>query len=162
MTADSGATWTLINDSMTGLIAVDPYISSTLYAIWSPPVPGETGRTDFYKSVDGGKTFEQSSQGIEDAMDIRGFVADPGHPGRLFVTTYAGGVFRSDDYGAHWRSMNEGLVGPFAGGIAIDPSGTHLHAVTLSGISDFTIAERDSVSLRQSGNRKPVELRERP
>jgi hypothetical protein len=158
-TTDAGSTWTLLNDSMGAVrtLVVDPSAPSILYATISAP-SGEGGVS---KSVDGGVTFERSNAGMVEADNAGPLIVDSHHPGRLFVATQ-GGVFRSDDFAATWRGMNEGLIDYFVADIAIDPSGTHLYAATGIGVFDYLDATRDSLSLPETRIRKPVTVRERP
>ena len=158
-TTDSGATWTLLNDSMRAVrtLVVDPSAPTLLYAtIYAPP--GEGG---VYKSVDGGATFARSNAGIAVPDDAGSLALDAHHPGRLFVATL-GGVFRSDDFGASWRSMNEGLIDQHVAEIALDPSGTFLHAATGDGVFDYTIATRERPIAVEGSRPVPRDLPERP
>ncbi|HEY2798124.1 MAG TPA: hypothetical protein VGK26_09565 [Thermoanaerobaculia bacterium] len=158
-TTDAGATWDSLNDSMRAVrtLVVDPSAPSILYAAVSAP-PGEGG---VYKSVDGGATFGRSNAGLVVADNAGPLVADAQHPGRLFVST-RGGVYQSDDFGASWRGIDEGLLDYFVFDLAIDPSGAHLYAATEIGAFEYTIAPRESVLLPQTETRKPVTVRERP
>jgi photosystem II stability/assembly factor-like uncharacterized protein len=53
--------------------------------------------------------FRGSAVDITADMPKGGFIADPRHPGRLYLGTEAAGVFRSEDGGATWAPDNAGL-----------------------------------------------------
>jgi hypothetical protein len=50
----------------------------------------------------------------------------PSLPDRLFAATPGGGVFRSDDAGATWSPMNDGLVFKSVIGVALNPGDPNL------------------------------------
>jgi photosystem II stability/assembly factor-like uncharacterized protein len=62
---------------------------------------------------------------------VRDLVSDPSAAGRVYAATDGGGVFRSDDAGAHWTAVNHGIHDFFVHSLAIAPG--HLWAGTLSG-----------------------------
>jgi photosystem II stability/assembly factor-like uncharacterized protein len=62
---------------------------------------------------------------------VRDLVSDPSAAGRVYAATDGGGVFRSDDAGAHWKAVNHGIKDFFVHSLAIAPG--HLWAGTLSG-----------------------------
>lgn len=75
------------------------------HAVWGPSVS---------KSTDGGKTWEQRSEGLALPESV-GLTIDnvwhirPGHssqPGVVFAGTAPGGLFRSEDWGVRWQSVD--------------------------------------------------------
>jgi len=60
-------------------------------------------------------------------------VSDPQHPERVYAASGAG-LFRSDDGGQTWNAASQGMDGPNALAIALDPrQPQHLYAATTSG-----------------------------
>ena len=89
-----------------------------------------------YRSVDGGVRWSLSSN-ISSAP-VRALVADPVAAGVLYAAT-DGGVLRSADRGVSWTSFNAGMGPRNVTSLAIDPSGTSLHAATSEGVFDNEI-----------------------
>ncbi len=46
-------------------------------------------------------------------LAVHSVQADPHQPGRLYAAMSAGGVYRSDDHGAHWHACNQGIRAPY-------------------------------------------------
>ncbi|GIW04336.1 MAG: hypothetical protein KatS3mg059_0956 [Thermomicrobiales bacterium] len=76
-----------------------------------------------FRSDDGGQTWHELF-GLRQAkghlwqpggggMCLHTIVEDPANPRRLFVAISAGGAFRTDDGGATWRPINNGLLSNF-------------------------------------------------
>ena len=73
-----------------------------------------------FRSVDGGRSWQELA-GLRNhptgpawapgagGMGLHTIVLDPAHPGRMFIAISAAGVFRTDDGGATWRPVNQGL-----------------------------------------------------
>jgi photosystem II stability/assembly factor-like uncharacterized protein len=73
-----------------------------------------------FRSTDGGLTWEELS-GLRGhgsgptwspgagGMCLHTILVDPDNPNRIFVAISAAGAFRSDDAGATWRAINQGL-----------------------------------------------------
>ena len=59
-------------------------------------------------------------------LAVHSVQVDPHEPRRLYVALSAGGVFRSDDDGAQWRPLNQGVRAPYLAGDA-PPSGHCIH-----------------------------------
>ena len=72
-----------------------------------------------FRSKDAGKTWQELSglrsvkgnlwQPGAGGMGVHTIVLDPTRPNRLYVAISAAGVFRSDDSGETWKSVNRGL-----------------------------------------------------
>ncbi len=60
------------------------------------------------RSLDGGKSWEQISEGFD--HDGHWVAVLPGEPDAVVAST-GKGMFRSDDRGAHWQEANQGLEG---------------------------------------------------
>jgi len=56
------------------------------------------------KSMDGGETWRKLS-----SQPTRWIAFDPAQPGRIYTATDEAGIFRSDDLGESFRSINEGF-----------------------------------------------------
>lgn len=106
-TTNGGALWTPANSGLgtsTFLeiltLAVDPVMPNTLYA----GVGSFAGA--LYKSVDGGVSWRQSSNGISYQfggntflLSVNNLAIDPTTPATLYATTTSGGIFNSTDGG---------------------------------------------------------------
>ncbi len=119
-TADGGKTWqkVLFKDANTGAIdvAFDPSNPTIVYAsLWqmrrqpwyfSSGGPG----SGLYRSTDGGSTWKHlEGHGLPDGILGRiGVSVAGGGSGRVYAMIEAaeGGLFRSDDRGAHWERVN--------------------------------------------------------
>ncbi|MDQ6717240.1 MAG: glycoside hydrolase, partial [Gemmatimonadota bacterium] len=120
---DGGETWqrVLYKDENTGAIQVtlDPNNPDVVYAdLWAGRQgPWENATWDgplsgLYKSVDGGNTWTQLTNGLpnpEQGLGRIGFGIAPSDSRRLYATVDAGakgGIYRSDDGGASWTNIN--------------------------------------------------------
>ena len=145
-----------------------------LYAAGKHSVWGPT----FAKSLDGGKTWDERSEGLGFSEDM-GLSIDavwhvrPGHesqPGVVFAGTAPAGLFRSEDWGATWQSVDSinkhenrkfwraVAGGPIEGGppvqsIEIDPRDpNHMYVaisgayVTLDGCESWQLFSHKAVS----------------
>jgi hypothetical protein len=138
---DYGTTWVLLTASVQNVSAlvVDPTNSSIVYAA--------TFFSGVLKSVDGGNTFTSANSGLTN-LQVASLCIDPLDPSRLYAATGAG-VSASADAGATWQPMNNGLpsaamTGVF--GLAIDATGTYLHAATPAGAFDYQLASSTCVA----------------
>ncbi len=124
-TADGGATWkkVLYIDPQTACsdITADPTNSNILYAgmytyrRWAWHLESGSGNTAVYKSVNGGTTWDRLSGADRllglprKAMDRIGVAVAPSDPNIVYVlseTKDEGELWRSDDAGKSWRTVN--------------------------------------------------------
>ncbi len=124
-TTDGGATWkkVLYVDPQTSCsdISADPANSNILYAgmytyrRWAWHLESGAGNTAVYKSVNGGTTWERLSGADRllglprKAMDRIGVAVAPSDPNIVYVlseTRDEGELWRSDDAGKSWRTVN--------------------------------------------------------
>ncbi len=124
-TTDGGATWkkVLYVDTQTSCsdISADPTNSNILYAgmytfrRWAWHLESGSGNTAVYKSVNGGATWEKLSGpdkllGLpRKAMDRIGVAVAPSDPNIVYViseTKDEGELWRTDDAGKSWRTVN--------------------------------------------------------
>ncbi len=147
-TADGGKTWNpvLQVDEKTGAIdvVIDPSNSSTIYAaLWARQrspysfvAGGATG--GIFKSTDAGKSWKKLTEGLAAQMSRIGLDIDRKNPKVLCaviesdlggagtladVRSRAGGVFRTEDGGAHWKRVADIVPrGFYFGKVRIDPT----------------------------------------
>ena len=115
---DGGKTWkqVLFVNETTGAsgLSMDPTNPRVLYAaMWDHQRRPWTIRSGgpgsgLYKSVDGGETWQPINAGLPALMGNTDVSVSPANPDRVYAMIEAtkGGVFRSDDAGAHWRRTN--------------------------------------------------------
>ena len=128
---DGGATWSWSGSGMQDSaivysIAVDPENGSNVYACTrgisnnnNPPWNGV-----LYKSVDGGETWTPSLfnvGGVADEDWAYSMVINPNKPGQIFAALHEHGPYRSDDYGATWHSIPDGVRDLSGRSIIISP-----------------------------------------
>jgi len=131
LTRDGGRHWsqTLKVDANTGCVdlAMNPSDPSRLYAAmyarrrtpWSYSGVSETG--GIFRSEDGGRTWSKCTEGLPKRTGRIGLAAWAGNPDVVYAvvesdeggrlsdfeeTSRAGGVFRSDDGGRHWKRIS--------------------------------------------------------
>lgn len=125
VSSDGGRTFTKVlgSDENTGAIDVvlDPVNPDVVYAaLWEArQAPWENGAwngpgTGLFKSVDGGKTWRQLTQGLptfeKDGLGRIGLTVAPSTPSRLFLTADlrdGGYLYRSDDAGETWTRISD-------------------------------------------------------
>ena len=124
-TSDGGTTWkkVLYIDEQTACsdISADPNNSNVIYAgmytyrRWAWHLESGSGNTSVWKSVNGGTTWERLSgpnllRGLpRTAMDRIGIAVAPSEPNIVYViseTKDEGELWRSDDAGKSWRTVN--------------------------------------------------------
>jgi len=123
----------------------DPEIKNKIWSVWSnlhdfprgkmtrDPSWKERGRGGVAMSMDGGKTWKPSSEGIGQNTPSTSIVLDGNSPANnrtLYVASYGKGVFKSLDEGHTWSEKNKGIEGSLAAfEITISPDGV-LYLVT--------------------------------
>ena len=129
-TTDGGETWrrTLVGDegqdAWTGVtdLVIDPRDPDVLYAAtWQrhrtvAAYVGGGPNSGLHKSVDGGETWQELSQGLPDEdMGKIGLAISPIDPDVLYAAIElkrrTGGVWRSADGGASWTKMSDAISG---------------------------------------------------
>jgi hypothetical protein len=132
-TTDAGATWSIVGAAQLGtrrILAVVPTAIGTSVA--NQVVLAGTIGGGLWRSTDGGTNFTQisgasgSSDGLDNdadgTVDEAGelnfpaggnvhVVRDPGNNNRLYAARAGTGIFRSDNGGANWVQVNNGLTG---------------------------------------------------
>jgi photosystem II stability/assembly factor-like uncharacterized protein len=118
---DGGATWQKVlfkNDDLGAIdLAFDPVDSRTVYAtLWNvrrPPwfiyAPANGPGAGIFKSVDGGTTWKEISEGIPlEGRGHIGIAVAPTNRNRVYAVVDAkeGGVFSSNDAGATWTRLS--------------------------------------------------------
>jgi photosystem II stability/assembly factor-like uncharacterized protein len=115
---DGGASWQTLAGSPRNVLAlaVDPFHPQILYA---------GTLTGPFKSTDGGTTWFRLTQGLPASSGILALALDPRSPRTLYAATTSAIpgqiVFRSDDGGAKWASVDGGMIPGFIYGLAVQP-----------------------------------------
>jgi photosystem II stability/assembly factor-like uncharacterized protein len=89
----------------------------------------------FYRSLDGGATWQEASQGLGERR-VFSVAVDPADARRVIAGTNGGGVFASTDGGDSWSPLGSGLGSPVVFSVAFDGAG-RLHAGTGGGVYRF-------------------------
>ena len=139
--SDFGTTWSRIEnglhavDARVRALLIDPVMPSTVYA---------AGRFGLYKSSDSGNSFSRIGTGLPSSpIDV--LVIVPTQPSRLFAGTRGSGVYATADGGQTWTALNTGLGDLEITALALDASGTSLHAGTAAGVFDYQFASETLV-----------------
>ena len=94
-------------------LVIDPLDSQIIYA-------GTFGG-GIYKSIDGGKTWQDSSRGLID-LYIQSMAIDPKHPDTVYAGMYRFGVYKSTNGGLSWSATGPGLNAyPIVYDVQVDP-----------------------------------------
>lgn len=134
---DSGASWNEFNvgqpSTQVNALAIDRSNPNTIYA-GTGDCCGISPDLGVFKSTDGGATWN----GVGPANTfVAALAADLRDPNAIYAGTVGWGVFKSTDAGASWSPFNDGLTNLFVLTLAIDQSGTQLHAGTGAGVFDY-------------------------
>ncbi len=150
--SDAGKTWQhlgLRNGQQIGSIIVDPHDPDRLHvAVLGHPY-GPNKERGVYRSIDGGKTFQQVLYKDENTGAIQ-VAFDPSNPRTVFADLWAArqapweigssfkgpgsGLFKSIDGGDHWKQLTQGIPTIAQGlgriGFAISPQNPkHMYAL---------------------------------
>ncbi|MBN2054407.1 hypothetical protein JW905_05770 [bacterium] len=87
------------------LIIADPTMENTFYAL--ERTPGI--RTHIYRSRDGGETWRLLGEELPAEFHPRSLLADPAHPGTIYMGTVYDGVYAGTGYGDSWRQWSTGI-----------------------------------------------------
>ncbi|GLX83248.1 VPS10 domain-containing protein [Thalassotalea eurytherma] len=133
---DAGKTWKnmgLKNSEHIGEILVDPRNSDVVYAASQGPLWSKGGDRGLFKTIDGGKTWENVLN-ISEHTGVSDIAFDPKNPDVIYATSYQrrrhvwtlinGGpesaIHKSTDGGKTWQKITKGLPGGDLGRIGID------------------------------------------
>ena len=122
-THDAGTTWSAIGPNGTvRALAIDPAVSTTLYAGVIDDCPQGVCHGGVFKSTDGGNTW--NATGLIEPL-VSTLVIAPTTPATLYAGTSGSGVFKSTDGGATWT--------------AIGPTPTDVNALTIDPATPTTL-----------------------
>src|SRR5262249_30109106 len=113
-------------------MAIDPTATSKVYA--------GTDTTN-YRSLDGGRTWTPSMNGLPSSVLVRSIVVDPSVPATVYLASGFGstGVFKSTDGGQSWNPASNGLANEGVVSLVIDPvTPATLYAATGSNLFKST------------------------
>lgn len=129
---DGGRTWTVQRDGFPppdrhrfsapiGALAVDPHRTDTLFAGIGRPRWNKDGAGAVWRTDDGGAHWRRANPGgggmAADAI-VASILPHPSVTGRLFAATHRG-LYLSDDDGATWRPLTNGLPHPRVNRVAL-------------------------------------------
>jgi photosystem II stability/assembly factor-like uncharacterized protein len=159
---DGGTTWThlgLRDGQQISQMALDPRDPDRLFVAVAGHPYGPNPERGIYRSVDGGKTFEQVLYKNEN-IGAAGVTIDPSDPNVVYATLWearegpwenaswdgtGGGIFKSADGGQTWKQLAgglpDGIVQAYVSIAASDPN--HLFA---------SVATKDKVDLYASSD----------
>lgn len=133
-----------------GKILIDPRNSNVIYVAAQGPLWGPGGDRGLYKSIDGGKSWEQSLK-ISENTGVTDAVFDPRDPDVIYCASYQrrrhvwtlinGGpesaIYKTTDAGKTWNKLTSGLPAVDMGkiGLAIPPSNPDIVYATIEAAS---------------------------
>jgi photosystem II stability/assembly factor-like uncharacterized protein len=125
---DGGVSWSRIGasfDEDVFALVIDPTDPTVLFA--------GTDTLGAYESTDGGRHWSQVNAGLPTYTSVNSLAFDPVDPGSLYAGTTAadlsgGGVYAFD--GSAWSTLGTRLPDSWVYAIAVDPTGTWIHAAT--------------------------------
>jgi photosystem II stability/assembly factor-like uncharacterized protein len=125
---DSGTSWTLNSTSVgySTALAIDPVTTSILH------VGSASG---LLRSLDSGATFALVNPGLA----LSQILVDPVRTNRLFALSSSGVIFSTETPSVSWSPLGAGLEGVTPISLAIDNSGSFLHAGSIQGAYDYQI-----------------------
>lgn len=151
--ADGGATWSLATTGlpvMAGLPAASGLAYPAIFSLAIDPVDPQVvyvGNADgVWKTVDGGGLWLRAGAGLA-GIQVMALAIDPQHPATVYAGAAAhlspgdrqtGGVFRSNDGGAHWVLHHGGLSPQqTVTALAVDPQAAD---IVVAEVADFGAA----------------------
>ena len=134
-TTDGGKSWTnmgLENSEHIGKIMIDPRNTDVVYVASQGPVWGPGGDRGLYKTVDGGKTWEQVFY-VGEYTGITDMEIDPRNPDIIYAAAHQrvrrvyskidggpnSGLYKSVDAGQTWEQLKRGLPSGDVGRIGL-------------------------------------------
>ena len=106
-------------------IAIDPTNTNTIYigtrGISNNGLPPWNGV--IYKSIDAGKSWIavlKNVGGVEVQDWAYSIVVNPQNPGNVYAAMHEHGAYRSNNYGAYWFPINDGITDPSGRAILVD------------------------------------------
>src|SRR5262249_40684417 len=105
-------------------MAIDPTATSKVYA--------GTDTTN-YRSLDGGRTWTPSMNGLPSSVLVRSIVVDPSVPATVYLASGFGstGVFKSNDGGQSWNPASNGLANAGVVSLLFYPVSLHASSIRL-------------------------------
>jgi photosystem II stability/assembly factor-like uncharacterized protein len=169
---DAGATWKRVGLALSekiGRMAIDPRNSDVVYVAAQGPLWAAGGERGLYKTADGGATWKAVLQ-ISENTGITDVVLDPRNPDVLYAASYqrrrnpglliGGGpesaIYKSENAGANWRKLTNGLPTVDIGriGLAISPQNPDVLYATIAAQGDasgfFRSADKGETWVKQS------------
>jgi photosystem II stability/assembly factor-like uncharacterized protein len=164
---DGGATWQKVlfkNDDVGAIdLAFDPTNSQIVYAtLWNvrrPPwfiyAPANGPGSGIFKSIDGGTTWKEISEGIPiDGRGHIGIALAPANHNRIYAAVDAreGGIFRSDDAGTTWIRLSADKRlwdrGWYFGKVTVDPTNADIVYVSNTSVYRSTDAGKTWTAIK--------------
>jgi photosystem II stability/assembly factor-like uncharacterized protein len=103
-----------------------------------------------YRSEDGGRTWQDSSAGLDPNASVRAVVFDPSNPSVVWAADLLSGVYLSTDGGLRWVRTNQGLTNRAVYDLAISRDGGTLFAAIEGGgvfrLSTLSQAQFDALA----------------
>jgi photosystem II stability/assembly factor-like uncharacterized protein len=141
---DGGKSWQhvgLKDSNHIGRIVIDPRDTNVVYVAAKGPLWSKGGDRGVYKTIDGGKTWEQVLS-ISEWTGVNDLIIDHENPDILYAAAHQrhrtvaalvnggpeSGIFKTVDGGKNWRRIEKGLPGGDKGkiGLAISPQKTNV------------------------------------
>jgi len=169
---DAGATWKRVGLALSekiGRMAIDPRNSDVVYVAAQGPLWAAGGERGLYKTTDGGVTWKPALQ-ISENTGITDVVLDPRNPDVVYAASYqrrrnpglliGGGpesaIYKSENAGANWRKLTNGLPTVDIGriGLALSPQNADVIYATIAAQGDasgfFRSADKGETWVKQS------------